>query len=103
MRLQGRLFAAAHVPNRQHFECVGCNTVVDEVSNATYQQTANAFGPCTFVGGADAGLLCQQSQGFAKVCANSTWRGWSVFGPPFSGFTDLRCSTRGYLDANRHR
>ncbi len=89
MRLQGRLFAATHVPNRQHFERVGRDTVIDEVSNAADQQSANAFGPCALVGSADAGLLYQQSQGVANVCTNGAWRCWSVFGPPFSGLADM--------------
>jgi hypothetical protein len=55
------------------------------------------------VGGANAGLLCQQSQGFANVCTNGTWRAWSIFDPPFSGLTYLRCGARGYLNAKRHR
>jgi len=35
MQLQGGLFATAHVPNCQHFECLGCGTVVNEIPNAT--------------------------------------------------------------------
>ena len=103
MQLQGGLFATALVPNCQYFECVGCDTVVNEVPNATCKQAANSFGPGTLVGGTDAGLLCQQSHGFANVCTNRTWRVWSVFGPPFSGPMYLRFSARGDLDAKRHR
>jgi len=103
MKLQGGLFATAHVPNCQHFECFGCDTVVDKVPNSTDKQAANSFGPGTLIGGTDAGLLCQESQGFANVCTNRTWCGWPVFGPPFSGLMYLRFSARGDLDAKRHR
>ena len=69
---QGRLFAAAHMPNCQHFECFGCDAVVNEIPNATNQQAANAFGPGTLVGSAKAGLPCQQYQGFADIYTNCT-------------------------------
>ena len=81
MCLQGRLFAAAHMPNCQHFECFGCDAVVNEIPNATNQQAANAFDPGALVGSAEAGLLCQQYQGFADIYTNCTWCRWSIFGP----------------------
>lgn len=58
-RLQRRLFATADMPNCQYFEGVGIGTVVNEVPNTAYQQTANAFDTRTFVRGSDARLSCQ--------------------------------------------
>ena len=59
MRLKGRLFATAHMPNSQDFDCFWCDAVVNEVTNATYQQTADTLSLGTHIGGADARLLCQ--------------------------------------------
>ena len=94
MRLQQRLFAAAHVPKRQDFKCLGYDAVIDEIPNAAYQQTANIFGPAAFVRDADTRLPSQQSQGFTNIGTNGAWRCWSIFRPPFSGLTDMRCGAR---------
>lgn len=89
------------MPERNNFEELPANSVVDEVPYPAKMKPANDFGSLDFDLRANAWLIHQQSQGRLKVFANGTRRGRSVFCPPLRGFLDLPLRAR--LDPNDER
>ena len=96
------LLSATDMPDRQHIYCVRRDAVVNEVPDASDEQSPDTGEAGSSVFGAHPGLLSQERKALANVVSDSTGRRRSVLSPPLCGGSDLLRGARRDSDAQRH-